>query len=777
MGFPQVNGDQVKANTIINNIEDNLNSADKIEVSVKEASENMEPSLVERLKALAANEDFEDEHLGKPAVSVDDLGWSKEDSTKFKSMLKDLGEIMTDDEDEDADESVSQVSPQKNLKMAKVPEGVGVATEAEYQVSEINAEVPQTKITGEITQNQAAGENIGRNDPSYFKGVVYLDENPGAFAYIASAEINGKEMPIEKGCKTSDEFYDYLKKLGEVVKLGRVNTMFGEKLDTYRKSLHDYNSAEEGLIGDTSFRAGDHVKGKDSAGNIITGKVLHPGYWEGAVVIEVDNPRKIPRRSSRNMNISDDDFARKRKEAKYGQVANITDVELVEESATEALRKPKYYDTVFGANVRAAFDDGELTYDNIQEWDTLQNGGIPPKPAFNTKEILDYYRATGYKKDPREREHVHYYHFDKNATEDTVKQGNSWVNKGKEGTHGKFKTKKAADAQRKAMFANGYTANEEVIKGQFVLNDKQKNFILYNLFDDPDSYDVNSEWVISSDKTLDPVRNESDDKAFPYVLIIDGKFVDALTPEYVGSIMKADKTISGATEEMDEYELATSLNNLIRDEYEAIDGYNDMISDLEKNKQNEDIIPVLTDINNEENTHVGQLQEALKTISPAADHIAKGEVEAEGQLREGEAMEEYEEEMYGFEAMSTPDLESFQAVIADKLNKEGSITVLDILMDRDLSYDFTEQMNFIKNTMDLSNTNEILNEILKAAETLLDDIQIEELVEEFSSDTLEEGEEVDQEFEEYEEPEDWSKVDEEVVEEEPVEPEGEEPTV
>ena len=40
--------------------------------------------------------------------------------------------------------------------------------------------------------------------------------------------------------------------------------------------------------------------------------------------------------------------------------------------------------------------------------------------------------------------------------EDTIKQGNSWVNKGKEGTHGKFKTKKAADNQRKAMFANGY---------------------------------------------------------------------------------------------------------------------------------------------------------------------------------------------------------------------------------------------------------------------------------------------------------------------------------
>lgn len=42
----------------------------------------------------------------------------------------------------------------------------------------------------------------------------------------------------------------------------------------------------------------------------------------------------------------------------------------------------------------------------------------------------------------------------KKVCEDTVKQGNKWVNKGKDGTHGTFKTKKEADAQRKAMFAN-----------------------------------------------------------------------------------------------------------------------------------------------------------------------------------------------------------------------------------------------------------------------------------------------------------------------------------
>ena len=43
----------------------------------------------------------------------------------------------------------------------------------------------------------------------------------------------------------------------------------------------------------------------------------------------------------------------------------------------------------------------------------------------------------------------------KDLQEDTVKQGNKWVNKGNKGdTHGEFKTKKEADKQRKAMFVN-----------------------------------------------------------------------------------------------------------------------------------------------------------------------------------------------------------------------------------------------------------------------------------------------------------------------------------
>ncbi len=44
--------------------------------------------------------------------------------------------------------------------------------------------------------------------------------------------------------------------------------------------------------------------------------------------------------------------------------------------------------------------------------------------------------------------------------EDTIKNSKGkWVNRGEEGTHGEFRTKKEADAQRRAMYANGYGEN------------------------------------------------------------------------------------------------------------------------------------------------------------------------------------------------------------------------------------------------------------------------------------------------------------------------------
>ena len=80
-------------------------------------------------------------------------------------------------------------------------------------------------------------------------------------------------------------------------------------------------------------------------------------------------------------------------------------------------------------------EDGEIQFAIIDNGEIIDHRKMSDLKSF--ARMID---ANGYEK----------------LTEDTIKQGDKWVNKGKEGTHGKFKTKKAADDQRKAMFANGY---------------------------------------------------------------------------------------------------------------------------------------------------------------------------------------------------------------------------------------------------------------------------------------------------------------------------------
>lgn len=83
--------------------------------------------------------------------------------------------------------------------------------------------------------------------------------------------------------------------------------------------------------------------------------------------------------------------------------------------------------------------------------------------------------------------------------------------------------------------------------------------------------------------------------------------------------------------------IADSLIKLINDEWEAIQGYNnfrDMILSMQQNGDGDysEMIRVIDEISNEENLHVGQLQELLKKVSPNAESIEKGEEEAQEQL-------------------------------------------------------------------------------------------------------------------------------------------------
>lgn len=351
----------------------------------------------------------------------------------------------------------------------------------------------------------------------------------------------------------------------------------------------------------------------------------------------------------------------------------------------------------------------------------------------------------------------------------------------------------------------------EDVEDKFILSTDQKQFILDDLFEDEDLHNfyhgkLNTDWVITSNKELDPIRNPSDDAQFPYVLLIDNEFVDALSKDYINKVkssltegtftskepnnsemsfdIKDDGTIiiyDGSKEikrsktnpeyakqvlkdlgfkekelvkesfeednrikESVEYDfeditnmsdaknilkkygielikhddrnytlskdgkkytmyilsnpndvredlvravkqlcnisetkeleqglkedytdkttiedggeiipnsvepgpdagLATELNKLIRDEWEAIQGYNDAIVMAELEGFH-DVAKVFKDIVNEENVHVGQLEQCMKLVSPNTDSIVHGEIEAEGQLGEDPTPVEKEED-------------------------------------------------------------------------------------------------------------------------------------
>lgn len=77
--------------------------------------------------------------------------------------------------------------------------------------------------------------------------------------------------------------------------------------------------------------------------------------------------------------------------------------------------------------------------------------------------------------------------------------------------------------------------------------------------------------------------------------------------------------------------MAQLLSDLIKDEYEAIDGYNSVIATADAEGY-DDMIDVLTDVQAEENVHIGQLQELRKMVDPNAHMVEDGEEEAEEEL-------------------------------------------------------------------------------------------------------------------------------------------------
>lgn len=105
---------------------------------------------------------------------------------------------------------------------------------------------------------------------------------------------------------------------------------------------------------------------------------------------------------------------------------------------------------------------------------------------------------------------------------------------------------------------------------------------------------------------------------------------ESFEDEHLGEVTTTETT-PGTPTVGPELGIAGVINSLIIDEFEAIDGYNSAIATAEEEGMT-DIVNVLKDIVNEENLHVGQLQTCLTKVSPNAQSIDDGQVEAQQQL-------------------------------------------------------------------------------------------------------------------------------------------------
>lgn len=100
---------------------------------------------------------------------------------------------------------------------------------------------------------------------------------------------------------------------------------------------------------------------------------------------------------------------------------------------------------------------------------------------------------------------------------------------------------------------------------------------------------------------------------------------------------------------------AGALISLIKDEWEAVEGYNSAIVSIE----DADVLAILKDIVNEENNHIGMLQKALERYSPNAVTIQEGEAEAIAELDNAPIMEGLQEDKE-LDIIGEPEDEDFQ---------------------------------------------------------------------------------------------------------------------
>lgn len=149
--------------------------------------------------------------------------------------------------------------------------------------------------------------------------------------------------------------------------------------------------------------------------------------------------------------------------------------------------------------------------------------------------------------------------------------------------------------------------------------------------------------IIKTNENILTMPIVADDKKFNLSDLDDKVFYDIDSSDTLDDtfeLSESDATEIPETASLGiESAVATQLNALIIDEFEAIQGYNSAIVSFSSEPNCENVIKVLKDIVYEENVHVGQLQELLKTVSPNAVGIEKGNEETQEQIASSEEVQ------------------------------------------------------------------------------------------------------------------------------------------
>lgn len=164
-----------------------------------------------------------------------------------------------------------------------------------------------------------------------------------------------------------------------------------------------------------------------------------------------------------------------------------------------------------------------------------------------------------------------------------------------------------------------------------------KKAFAFDIYKDGDDYvilDGDGDEVYRADNTLDCLKyaKKNSSKYYKADMSFD---LNSWNNDFLHEDIESPEKVLEADEKVPQTEETVGLSNAIiqeiNGEWETIQHYNDLIS-IMRTEGRDDMVNVISDIIDEENKHVGQLQKCLQLISPNVSEINSGETEAIGQL-------------------------------------------------------------------------------------------------------------------------------------------------